>query len=93
MARATAYKEAVTALLQEFQQTHEAQELIDGLRQLEEAAGEGERWLRFFEGDTGATSIGDLEHHLAAPSQPNYRSVLESMDISLEQGGLQVRFS
>ncbi|WP_266203376.1 hypothetical protein [Pontibacter kalidii] len=93
MERAISQTEAVKALFKEFHQTGDAQELLIGLRQLEQEAGEGELWLRFFDGDSGATTITDLERHLAAPSHPNYRSVLESIDIALEREGLQVYFA
>ncbi|WP_276499405.1 hypothetical protein [Pontibacter litorisediminis] len=93
MERATSQREAVKALLQEFQQTRDTQKLLDGLRQLEAETADGELWIRFFDGDTGATTIRDLERHLAAPSHPNYTSVLESIAIALEQDGLQLYFS
>ena len=66
MERATSQAEAVTALLKEFRQTGDAQELLEGLRQLEQETGAGELWLRFFDGDTGATTINDLVKALNA---------------------------
>ncbi|WP_276497918.1 hypothetical protein [Pontibacter litorisediminis] len=92
MERETPHAEAVRAVLEDFRQTHDTQALLEGLRQVEEA-GEGELWLRFFEGDTGATTISDLERYLTAPSHPNYRSITDSILLALEQGGLQVHFS
>ncbi|MDO6389262.1 hypothetical protein Q4E40_03925 [Pontibacter sp. BT731] len=63
--------------------------LIAGLRELERKAGK-ELWFRFFDGDTGATTISDMEGYFASPAYPNFKSINESIRLALKSGQLEV---
>lgn len=71
----------------------DADELTEILRNMEEHAKRGlprsERrnagmWYRFFEGDTGATTIGDLSAGLRYPSHPMYRHYTDAMRLAID---------
>lgn len=51
-------------------------------------------WFRFFEGDTAATTINNLENDLFLPTQHNNREYIEEMiETIVKKGGIQIYFS
>lgn len=50
-------------------------------------------WFRFFEGDTLATTINDIEHDLLDPSHPSANILLRGIAFGLETDELEVHFS
>lgn len=77
--------------------------LIDGLREVEKLARESVGstdpeeglWWRYFEGDTGANTIRDVEKTLALhPSHNNYKFMIEQMQMTGELNNeMKVYFS
>ncbi len=51
-------------------------------------------WWRFFNNDTGANTISDMEIHLNNPRHENYKYVLDCMEFSInDPSGVQIYFS
>ena len=73
--------------------------LVEKLRAIESQASEelgGEDaglWFRFFEGDTLATTISDIERDLSAPSHPNSKLLRSGIALGLQSGKLEVHYS
>lgn len=71
----------------------DADEMTEVLRNMEEHAKralpradrkKAGMWYRFFEGDTGATTIGELRAGLRFPSHPSYAHYTEAMRLALD---------
>jgi hypothetical protein len=76
--------------------------LIERLREMElqlladedeEEESNKQLWFRFFEGDTLATTISDIQKDLSDPSHPNANILLRGIAFGLQTEELEVHFS